>query len=180
MKSYKSSIDYYEKAFAIDSNYTIDYKLGYANNLAGLGEFEKALNAINEQLTKKPPKNSTSWERIQDRKRSYEFAIDYAKKHPNKLYVFAPKNMGDAINTSESEYFPSLTIDGSELLFTRKLNGRNEDFFYSHKKTNNEWDIAKPIEGNVNTPLSEGAQNISQDGQWLVFTGCNRPNSFGG
>src|SRR5204863_3516498 len=70
--------------------------------------------------------------------------------------------------------------DGSELLFTRKLNGRNEDFFYSHKKTNNEWDIAKPIEGNVNTPLSEGAQNISQDGQWLVFTGCNRPNSFGG
>ena len=29
-------------------------------NLAGLGEFEKALNAINELLDKKPPKNSTS------------------------------------------------------------------------------------------------------------------------
>jgi outer membrane protein OmpA-like peptidoglycan-associated protein len=31
----------------------------------------------------------------------------------------------------------------------------------------------------VNTPENEGAQNISPDGQWLVFTGCNRPDGFG-
>jgi outer membrane protein OmpA-like peptidoglycan-associated protein len=27
--------------------------------------------------------------------------------------------------------------------------------------------------------MNEGAQNISQDGQWLIFTGCNFPNGFG-
>ena len=32
--------------------YTIEYKLPYSINLAGLGEFEKALNAINELLDK--------------------------------------------------------------------------------------------------------------------------------
>ena len=60
LKNYKSSIEYYEKAFVQDTNYTIEYKLPYSINLAGLGEFEKALNAINELLDKKPPKNSTS------------------------------------------------------------------------------------------------------------------------
>ncbi len=32
LKSYKSSSKYYEKAFAIDSDYTIEYKLPYSIN----------------------------------------------------------------------------------------------------------------------------------------------------
>jgi hypothetical protein len=38
------SITTYEKAFAIDSNYTSDYRLPYSINLAGIGEFEKSFN----------------------------------------------------------------------------------------------------------------------------------------
>ncbi len=178
LKSYKSSILNYEKAISLDSNYTLDYKLAYSIQLAGQGEFDKALTAVNELLTKKPPKNQTSLASAQKRKQSYEFAIDYEKKNSNKLYVFAPKNMGNTINTNESEYFPSLTIDGKELVFTRRIKNFNEDFYYS-KRNVDEWDQAKPMEGNVNTEQNEGAQNISQDGQWLVFTACNRPNGFG-
>jgi outer membrane protein OmpA-like peptidoglycan-associated protein len=33
--------------------------------------------------------------------------------------------------------------------------------------------------GSINTPQNEGAQNISQDGNWLVFTACNRQEGFG-
>jgi outer membrane protein OmpA-like peptidoglycan-associated protein/tetratricopeptide (TPR) repeat protein len=178
MKNYKASTEYYEKAFVLDPDYTMDYKLPYSINLAGMGEFEKALGAISELLEKKPPKNSTSLKAAEYRKRCYEFAIDYAKKYPAGNYIFAPQNAGTNINTAESEYFPSLTIDGSELVFTRRLNAFNEDFFSS---TNNstQWDKAKPMKGNVNTAQNEGAQNISQDGQWLVFTGCNRRDGFG-
>jgi outer membrane protein OmpA-like peptidoglycan-associated protein/tetratricopeptide (TPR) repeat protein len=178
IKNYKSSINYYEKAFAIDSDYTIEYKLPYSINLAGSGEFQKALDAINELFAKKPPKNSTSYKAAEYRKRCYEFAVDYARKNAGKTYVFAPQNIGTGVNTAESEYFPSLTIDGKELVFTRRVKNFNEDFYYSEKK-NGEWDMAKPMEGNVNTEQNEGAQNISQDGQWLVFTGCNRPDGFG-
>ena len=178
LKNYKTSAGYFEKAFVQDTDYTIEYKLPYSINLAGMGEFEKALDAINELLDKKPPKNSTSLKAAEYRKRCYEFAVEYAKKNANKNYVFALQNMGAEINTSESEYFPSLTIDGKELVFTRRLNGMNEDFFNSIKNTD-QWEKAKPIEGNVNTNQNEGAQNISQDGQWLVFTGCNRPQGFG-
>ncbi len=41
------------------------------------------------------------------------------------------------------------------------------------------WTKAKPLAGNINSNYNEGALNISQDGQWLIFTGCNFPNGFG-
>jgi outer membrane protein OmpA-like peptidoglycan-associated protein/tetratricopeptide (TPR) repeat protein len=180
LKIYKSSIAWYEKAFAQDTAYTIEYKLPYSIQLAGSGEFEKALNAINELLYKKPPKNENALKTYQYRKRCYEFAVDYAKKNAGSNYVFAPKNLGSSINTSESEYFPSLSIDGKELVFTRRVNDNNEDFYYSKLKSGGEWDKAKPMEGEVNTPANEAAQNISQDGQWLVFTADGRQQGFGG
>ncbi|MGZ8516774.1 MAG: OmpA family protein [Chitinophagaceae bacterium] len=177
-KNYKASIEYYEKAFGQDAAYTMEYKLPYSINLANMGEFEKALQAINELLEKDPPKNSTSLKAAQYRKRCYEFAVDYAKKNANTNYVFAPQNMGGDINTSESEYFPSLTVDGKEFIFTRRVKGVNEDFFRSTKDSA-QWTKAKPIEGDVNTEQNEAAQNISLDGQWLVFAGCYRPDGFG-
>jgi outer membrane protein OmpA-like peptidoglycan-associated protein/tetratricopeptide (TPR) repeat protein len=178
LKSYNSSISNYEKAFLIDPVYTLDYKMAYSIQLAGMGEFEKALGAINELLTTKPPKNPTSLENAQKRKRSYEFAIEYEKNNAVKNYLFAPKNIGGNINTEESEYFPSLSIDGKELVFTRRIKGVNEDF-YSSKSVKDGWMPAKPIEGNINTPMNEAGQNISSDGQWLVFTANNREDSHG-
>ncbi|HEX5652838.1 MAG TPA: OmpA family protein, partial [Chitinophagaceae bacterium] len=112
------------------------------------------------------------------RKKNFEFAVDYARKSNAKNYVFAPRNMGQQINSPESEYFPSLTIDNKELVFTRRVRNFNEDFFYSKRKEN-DWDPSQPMPGDVNTPENEGAQNISQDGQWLVFTACNRRDGFG-
>jgi outer membrane protein OmpA-like peptidoglycan-associated protein/tetratricopeptide (TPR) repeat protein len=178
LKSYKSSISNYEKAFSIDSIYTLDYKMAYSIQLAGVGEFGKALQAINELLIKKPPKNPTSLENAQKRKRSYEFAVDYEKNNAVKNYLFAPQNIGGNVNTEESEYFPSLSIDGRELVFTRRIKGINEDFYYC-KLNSGEWTPAKPIEGNINTPMNEAGQNISSDGQWLVFTANNRQDSYG-
>jgi outer membrane protein OmpA-like peptidoglycan-associated protein len=35
------------------------------------------------------------------------------------------------------------------------------------------------MEGNVNTPANEAAQNISQDGQWMVFTANARQTGYG-
>ncbi|HEY6505980.1 MAG TPA: OmpA family protein, partial [Chitinophagaceae bacterium] len=121
----------------------------------------------------------TSFQNCLYRKRCYEFAVDYAKKNAGKIYVFELKNLGKGINTAESEYFPSLSLDGKELVFTRRIKDINEDFYYSRRDTG-QWPLAKPMEGDVNTPDNEAAQNISQDGQWLVFTANNRRDGFGG
>src|SRR5579872_1880094 len=47
LKDYQGAIDNYEKAKAIDSNFFMDYNLPYSINLAGKGDFEKALQAAN-------------------------------------------------------------------------------------------------------------------------------------
>ncbi|HEV8283687.1 MAG TPA: OmpA family protein [Chitinophagaceae bacterium] len=177
-KNYKSSTDNYEKAFALDSNYTNEYKLPYSINLAGQGKFEEALAAINNLLSKEKIMPATR-RAAEYRKKTYEFAVDYVKKNPSANYVFDPKNLGDGVNTAGSEYFPSLTIDGEELVFTRRTDYSSEDFYYSRKKLN-EWDNAKPMEGNINTDQNEAAQNISLDGKWLVFDACGRNDGFGG
>ena len=111
------------------------------------------------------------------KKSNYEFGLQYTKNHPANGYVFNPKNMGDSINSTALEYFPSLTIDGNKIVFNRRVNG-DEDFYESNK-INNVWQNAKPLQGRLNTNFNEGAQTISQDGQLLIFTGCNYPEGLG-
>lgn len=177
LKDYTQSVATYEKALAMDTTYTADYLLPYSINLAGKGEFEKAFQVVNTLLAK-PVLHPTTKKAAEYRQKTYQFAISYSKSHPNKNYVFAPQNLGDAINSGESEYFPSLPIDGKLLVYTRRVNDFNEDFFASESNGNG-WDKAVRLPGQINTAQNEGAQNISQDGQWLVFTGCNRPDGMG-
>jgi outer membrane protein OmpA-like peptidoglycan-associated protein len=58
------------------------------------------------------------------------------------------------------------------------VNSVNEDF-YESSRVDNSWRPAKSLPGDINTMLNEGAQNISQDGEWLIFTGCNFPEGHG-
>jgi outer membrane protein OmpA-like peptidoglycan-associated protein len=175
-KQYVEAISWYEKAREIDSAYFSDFNLPYSINLAGLGEWQKALDAIHIYLSGDVDERSRKLGEF--RRKTYQFAVDYAKQHPEGSYRFAPHNMGDSINSKASEYFPTQTISGDEFIFTRRVNGNNEDF-YGAKNMNGVWSKAKPLEGDINTESNEGAQNVSQDGQWLVFTGCNFPGAYG-
>ena len=86
--------------------------------------------------------------------------------------------MGDSINTAVSEYYPSISLDGKKLIFTRRVNNNNEDFFESDWE-NDHWTKAMGLLGDINTNFNEGALTISQDGQLLIFTGCNFPDGYG-
>lgn len=182
LKDYNESVNQFEKAFSLDAVYSKNYLLPYSISLAGAGKFEQALNAVNTFLAI-PKLNDRSIKAGEFRKKTYAFAIDYAKNHPLKNYVFNPQNLGDNINTIDPEYYPSLTIDGKKIVVTRRVNssqGKGNEDFYESELINGKWSKAKPLEGNINSPqFNEGAQNISQNGQWLIFTGCNFPEGMG-
>lgn len=174
---YTRSIQHFEKAFSLDSLYSRHYLLPYSISLAGAGKFADALAAVSRFL-QIADINERSRKAGEFRKKTYEFAVDYEKNRPVEQYVFAPENLGDSINSTHLEYFPSLTVDGKTLVFTRRI-GNNEDF-YESKLIEGNWSEALPLPGNLNTPnFNEGAQNISQDGRWLLFTGCNFPEGYG-
>lgn len=116
--------------------------------------------------------------KFSDKANKYILDCDFsitAIKHP---VPYQPFNMGSYINSEYKDYFPALTADGQTIIFTRNVRG-NEDFYTSTKK-NTEWEKAKPLSDNINTPnYNEGAQSISPDGRYLFFTGCNRPDGAG-
>jgi hypothetical protein len=65
-----------------------------------------------------------------NRQKSFQFAVAFEKNHPANNYTFKPINLGKEVNSSHPEYLPILSIDGSELIFTRRLTGTNEDFLF--------------------------------------------------
>jgi outer membrane protein OmpA-like peptidoglycan-associated protein/tetratricopeptide (TPR) repeat protein len=179
LKNYTASVKDFETAFTMDSVYANTYLLPYSISLAGIGQFERALTTVNKFLVT-PGLNSQSIKAGNYRKTTYELGITHQKKLKEMgvdTYVFAPQNMGENINSSWLEYFPSLTIDGSKMIFTRRVN--NDEDFYESNYANGQWSKAQPVAGKINTNLNEGAQNISQDGEWLIFTGCNYPEGQG-
>ena len=179
LKNYPASVNDFETAFKMDSVYSNTYLLPYSISLAGIGNFERALQTVNRFL-QTPLLNAQSIKAGNYRKKTYELGIAHAISLKSKnapAYLFAPRNAGENINSDALEYFPSLTIDGSKMIFTRRLNN-DEDFYESNWK-NGAWSKAQPVTGKINTNLNEGAQNISQDGEWLVFTGCNYPEGEG-
>ena len=178
LKDYKTAVEGYEKGRAIDSAGFKYYNLPYSINLAGLGRFDDALESINKFLTISNL-SDRSRKSGEYRKRSYEFGVLYGTKLPMGNYVFAPKNMGDSINSEKSEYYPSITIDDSMFVITRRGPGFKEDFYESNILPGKNYSKTKLIDGDINNPTSKGALNISQDGEWLLFAGYNFPGGYG-
>ncbi len=177
LKDYAKAVAYYEKARDIDTTEFAYLQLPYSIDLAALGRWDDALATINRFLAL-PKLGEKSLKSGLYRKSCYEFALNYKKNHPADDYVFSPKNLGDSINTKESEYYPSFTIDDSLFVFTRREGGEREDFVES-SKTKDGYSQSKVIDGDINIEPFKGAINISQDGEWLLFAGNFGSKGFG-
>jgi outer membrane protein OmpA-like peptidoglycan-associated protein len=141
---------------------TMELELGeYEAALANFKKFRTYKNA-NADLIKE-----TEWLMA-----NCEFGME-AIKNP---VPFDPVNVGAGVNTFEPEYFPTLTVDQKQLLFTRETGGKNgmrgqEDFFIS-TDLQGYWDTGQPMPKNINTPFNEGAPTFAPDGKTLIFVGC--------
>ncbi|MCF6357472.1 MAG: OmpA family protein [Draconibacterium sp.] len=165
---------YLEKALQYSDNSSISYRLAEAGCTLGL--YDKAIiNYKNYLQTAK----ITDVRKTEVRRKiaNCEFAIN-AKKHPVE---FQPIRLSENINTSDDEYWPSLSVNQKQLVFTRLIKNEEQiphEDFYESKLKSNEWSLASPII-EINTTKNEGAQSLSADGRILFFTACNRSNGFG-
>ena len=174
MDSTLLEIKYLEKANQYSDDSRIAIRIAEANYSIGL--YEKANVYFNKYLQIAQVteiRKSVIRRKIQN----CEFALE-AKKHPVE---FHPKRLSENINTINDEYWPSLSINQKELVFTRLLKNGNqipqEDFFVSVFNLE-KWGLAQPIV-EINTPLNEGAQSLSVNGRFLLFTACNRSDGYG-
>lgn len=174
-KDYQEAATDFQKVMSIDSNYEPRLYYAYAKSLAGLGKFAEAITYIHRYL-QIPGLGSGETELGKTWLQHFEIGLETQLQH----HPFAPRNLGDSINTSDPEYFPSLTVDGQILVFTRNLHNQNEDFYISTwDAADSQWHKAVNIGPPVNTPENEGTAHISQDGRILIYAACNQPDGLG-
>lgn len=143
---------------------------------AQLGDFPGSLSSYQRYL------NSLGESARPERKKRAEALVRKAQtavRLAANPVPFRASPLNSGINTSEHlEYFPSLSADGQSLIFTRRVDKQNEDFYRSDLGADGNWSEAAPLAG-VNTEYNEGAQSITADGKYLVFTICERPVNRG-
>lgn len=177
LKRYSSSVAFYERAFAVDLDQSRDYLLVYSIALGGLGEFKKALHAV-DRFLKLPGLSSSSIQAAEYRKKCFEFAVTLDQLYPERAIVKI-ENGGDSINSAFSEYYPTMTIDGKQLIITRRTRGSADEDFFSSVLYEGKWRKAIPLSGKINTNYKEGAQQITPDGNWMVFSAKDYPEGLG-
>lgn len=143
---------------------------------ARMGDFDKSVAAYSAYLNTLPENVSPA---RQNRARQLLEKAKVAEEIARTPVPFSPAPLSGGVNSQDNdEYFPSLSVDGQSLVFTRRIKRRNEDFFRSDLQPDGSWSAAQALTG-VNTDYNEGAQSLSADGSLLVFTICGQEANRG-
>lgn len=167
---YKESVNYYKKAIDVAPKYTVEKYYMLAELEFALGEYEDAGKHYRDFLSFERI-NPEHREESQFHLKCVDFAIE-AKKNPKKVEFV---NAGAAVNSENSEYFPSLTTDETSFLFTRRLpfnqslSGYQEDLFLTRTDPKGEWMTAQQVR-ELSSFGNEGAPCISADGNYMFIT----------
>ncbi len=173
-KNYEKAAIHYAQVIRLDSTLTSLAWFGLGESLLHIGRYADALPALRKYASA-PGVDAKGLRLTEKYIADCEFSIA-ALRNP---FPFHPQNPGEAINSTYDEYFPKLTADQRTIIFTRKINDR-ENFYESTQDSNDVWQEAAFLQGNINSELyNEGAHCISPDGKYLFFTGCNRPDGLG-
>lgn len=187
MKDEAGALSAYDKVTKINPDYHVAWL--YAGTTAfGLAKYDTATMYIERYLQF----SKLDVAREKEAKSTLESA-KFASNAIKNPVQFEPESIGSNINTWRDEYAPTVTIDGSMMIFTKLITNlqdstknlntltpddvgpgfmMQEDFFVS-KNVNGDWQKAYNLGAPINTPDgNEGQPSISADGNVLVYTVC--------
>lgn len=177
LRDYDEAIYHYKRALQINPKHSFSSSTNFylANLQQAKGDYEDAIKNFDIFMDNRNANPELAMQ-ANDMRANCEFALK-ALKNP---LDFNPINIGPGINTADPEYFPTITVDGKTILFTRRIeDGRvpgnfkeQEDFFVSNLSDKNIWGTAVAMPDNVNTVNNEGAPTLGADGRSLVFVAC--------
>lgn len=172
------AIEYYDRALQIQELSSIHLKKSIVYKYSK--EFDSAIESYelfmrNARMSKERFRASElALENLKFTKRKYEEYISKGAPLEVVKLVFSDEKM---------EYFPSPTGDDRKLLFTARMlqdgTPTDENLFVAERSGAGWESRSKPVLGRVNTRVNEGASSISADGEYMVFTACNRPDGVG-
>ncbi|MGB0915711.1 MAG: OmpA family protein [Crocinitomicaceae bacterium] len=177
IRDYPNAIDHYKKALAINPQHTSAGSTYFylANLQQAVGDYDSAIKNIDIYQTFRNANPD-----LVSQSQEIRANCVFAKESMENPLSFNPINIGPGINTADPEYFPTITVDGKTILFTRRIDDarvetqikEQEDFYVSQLSDKMIWQTAVPMPNNVNTVNNEGAPTIAADGRSLVFVAC--------
>lgn len=92
-----------------------------------------------------------------------------------------PKNLGNVVNSDAWDSQPTISTDGSRIIFASQRAGGygSNDLYMIEKNIFGEWGPAQNLGGMVNTPFSDASPYLSPDGKTLYFASTGHPG-YGG
>lgn len=179
MNQYRNALANYEKGLSLTNDIRKQklfwYDMGEPYLLAG--EYEKAMK-VTSAFINNESQSKARIDRATRIFRSAEFALN--NKVADSTFNLRP--LSDTVNRFVLQYFPVLTADQMQLIFTRREgNGPNddEDLVVSTRDEKGRWKSPVSISANINTRLNEGTCTISADGRKLIFTSCTGRDGIG-
>ncbi len=171
-KSYEAGL-----YLTVDQKKQKGYFFELGDNYLQVGNYEKARDFLTRYL------DSEMLNRVKvDQAALWKRTAEYAIKNKRNISGFVPRPLGDTVNCFPMQYFPVLTADEQELIFTRRLGESNEDdedLVITKKDSLGHWQKPESISPNVNSEFNEGTCSISADGRQLIFTSCLGRKGFG-
>jgi outer membrane protein OmpA-like peptidoglycan-associated protein len=180
LQDYSNAVTSYSKAVSFDSVIFPPAYYIMANLYFEMEKYSDAKSNYLRYLTFKP--------KIQaELKRTAENLLlcDFRSEIMKNPVPFSPVNIGPNVNSSGNEYINALSLDESQLYFTRKGAdpGSDESFYRSVSARSSRgqlnWSPAIEIGAPINTPGNEGALCVSPDGLTIIITCCSRRDSHG-
>jgi outer membrane protein OmpA-like peptidoglycan-associated protein len=180
-RHFEASLNY-KKAVKIDSLFFKPVFFNMAISEIKTGDYINALSHFNIYIAQEGM-SAKNKEVAAKKIKNCEFAIEAMKK----AVPFSPVDLGTGINTTDDEYWPSITADGKTMIFTRQPNvitnpgfpGVVQEDFYISYLSGKVWQKAFNAGAPLNTIQNEGAQTLSSNGAYMFFTACNRPGGVG-
>jgi OOP family OmpA-OmpF porin len=107
--------------------------------------------------------------------RLWKACAEFSLQNMRNEIKFTPRKLSDTVNAFAQQYFPVLTADEQELIYTRRVgitDEHDEDMVISVKDEHGNWTAPQSISDKINTRYNEGTCTISADGRYLIFTSC--------
>jgi OmpA-OmpF porin, OOP family len=179
LKDYAKANEYFEKGLKFTNDVRKQkvfwYDLGESYFL--LGQYDKAENFVDSFL-----QAETQNRQKVDRAKLLQNSIRFAKEDRERASQYKQRMLSDTVNNFLMQYFPVLTADQEELIFTRRKDGGpedDEDLVVSRKDNKGRWGLPQSISKNINSRNNEGTCAISADGRRLIFTSCLGREGYG-
>lgn len=106
----------------------------------------------------------------------------FLEDHIDSLSEMNKERLPEPLNMFQLQYFPVLTADGEQILFTKRDgigNNDKEDIFMAFVSAEGNWSKPQSVAQAINSPYNEGTCSITADGNILIYTSCDAPDSHG-